>query len=137
MEAYWDNKILALENTTQLSKIAIKYPLQRYFKARNPFSNVHRLNEVVSTDPIFANCVSMDNKFRGAQVYYGLKLHCINVYGFWSKGEFPHNYWDFICEQGAPSTLRRDNAQEEKSFEVQNIQRQLYVKNEFSEAYNP
>ena len=107
-----------LKHTTQLAKTSITYPLQRHFKARNPFSNVHRLDEVVSTDPIFANCPSIDNKFTGAQVYFGLQSHCINVYGFKSKGEFPKNYKDFIREHGAPSTLRRDNAKEEQSEEV-------------------
>jgi len=102
-----------LKHTTQLAKTSITYPLQRHFKARNPFSNVHRLNEVVSTDPIFANCKSLDNKYTGAQVFYGLKLHCITVYGFQSKGEFPRNYQDFLREQGAPSFLRGDNAKEE------------------------
>ena len=58
---------LTLEHTTQLAKTSITYPLQRHFKARNPFSNVYRLNEVVSTNPICANCPSIDNKFIGAQ----------------------------------------------------------------------
>jgi hypothetical protein len=31
-----------LEHTTQMAKSSIRYPLQRHFKARNPFSNVHR-----------------------------------------------------------------------------------------------
>jgi hypothetical protein len=126
-----------LEHTTQLAKTAITYPLQRHFKARNPFSNVHRLNEVVSTDPIFANCRSIDNSFEGAQIFFGLKSHCINVYGFKLKGEFPRIYKDFIREEGAPSSLRRDNAKEEQSWQVQDIQRTLYVKDEYSEAYNP
>ena len=126
-----------MDHTTQLAKTDIKYPLQSHFKARNHFSNAHRLNEVVSTDPIFANCSSQDNKFIGAQIFYGLKSHCIDVYGFWSKGEFPHLYKDFLREQGAPSPLRRVNAKEEQSSQVLDIQRQLYIKDEFSEAYNP
>ena len=115
-----------LEHTTQLAKTSITYPLQRHFKARNPFANVHRLNEVVSTDPIFANCRSIDNCFTGAQVFFGLRSHCIDVYGLKSKGEFPRIYKDFIREQGAPSILRRDNAGEEKGIDVQEVQRSLY-----------
>ena len=127
---------LTLEHTTQMAKTNIHYPLQRHYKAMNPFSNVHRLNEVVSTDPIFANCPSIDNKFTGAQIYYGLKLHCVNVYGFKSKGEFPTNYRDFLRYEGAPSILRRDNVPEEQSHQVQEIQRNLYIKDQFSEEYN-
>ena len=61
-------------------------------------------------------------------MYFGLQSHCINVYGFKSKGEFPKNYKDFIREHGAPSTLRRDNAKEEQSEEVLRMQRQMYIK---------
>jgi hypothetical protein len=125
-----------LEHTTQLAKSSIKYPLQRHFKARNPFSNVHRLDETVSTDPIFANCKSIYDNFTGAQVYYGLSSHNIQVYGIKSKGEFPQTYRDFIREEGAPSTLRRDNAKEEDSEEVKGIQRNLLVQDQFSEPHH-
>ena len=73
-----------LEHTTQLAKTHVTYPLQRHFKARNPFSNVHRLDEVVSTDPLFANCPSLDNKFTGAQIFFGLK--CSKMLQLWKNG---------------------------------------------------
>jgi len=69
--------------------------------------------------------------------FYGLTSHSINVYGFHSKREFPRIYRDFICKNGAPSTLYRDNAKEEQSEEVQDIHHELYIKNQFSEPYNP
>ena len=125
-----------LEHTTQLAKTKITYPLSRHFKARNPFSNVHRLDEVVSTDPLFANCPSLDHGFIGAQVFFGLKSHNINLYGIKSKGEFPKVYKDFIRENGAPSTLRRDNAKEENSNAVLELHRELLIKDEFSEAHH-
>ena len=125
-----------LEHTTQLATSSIRYPMRRHFKSRNPFANVHRLEETVSTDPIFANCKSIDNHYIGAQIYYGLKSKHIDVYGIKSKGEFPRTYKDFIREQGAPSSLRRDNAKEEKSFEVMDIQRQFAIKDQWSEAYH-
>ena len=125
-----------LENTTQMAKTNIRYPLQRHFKSRNPWATVHRLDEIVSTDPKFANCKSMYHKYTGAQVFYGLKSHHIDVYGFKSKGEFPRVYKDFIREQGAPSHLRRDNAKEEQSEEVAEVQRKLIIKDQFSEAHN-
>ena len=126
-----------LRSTTQLARMVIRYPLRRHYKSHAPFLNVHRLDEVVSTDPMFANCPSLHHGFLGAQVFYGLTSHCINVYGFHSKGEFPRIYRDFIHENGAPSTLRRDNAKEEQSEEVQDIHHELYIKDQFSEPYNP
>jgi len=125
-----------LEHTTQYAKHSIRHPLQRHFKARNPFANVHRLNEAVSTDTIFANCASIFHRFSGLQVYWGLKSHKIDVYGIKSKGDFPATYRDFIREQGAPSILRRDNAREEASEEVTELNRTHIVKDQFSEPYN-
>jgi hypothetical protein len=78
-----------LDNTTQLARMVIRLPLRRHFKSRAPFLNVTRLDEVVSTDTMFANCKSLFHGFTGQQVYYGLKSHCIDIYGFKSKGEFP------------------------------------------------
>ena len=85
---------------------------------------------------MFANCASIFHRFSGLQVYYGLKSHKIDVYGIKSKGDFPSTYRDFIREQGAPSILRRDNAKEEASEEVTELNRTLIVKDEFSEPYN-
>ena len=114
-----------LNSTSQLARMVIRYPLRRYYKSRAPFLNVSRLDEVVSTDPFFANCPSLNSGYLGAQVFYGLTSHCINVYGFKSKGEFPIIYRDFIHKNGAPSTLRRDNAKEEQRKLLQRIQQQI------------
>ena len=78
-----------LNSTSQLARMVIRYPLRRHYKSRAPFINVSKLDEVVSTDPFFANCPSLNSGYLGAQVFYGLTSHCINVYGFKSKGEFP------------------------------------------------
>ena len=126
-----------LQCTTQLARMVIRAPLRRHFKPRAPFANVSRLEEAVSTDPKFANCRSLHHGYTGAQVFYGINSHCINVYGFKSKSEFPRIYKDFIREEGAPSILRRDNAKEEASEEVLQINRDLFIKDGFSEPYHP
>ena len=125
-----------LEHTTQLAKSSIKYPLRPHVKARNPWANVTRLQETVSIDPKFANCACMSTGFSGVQVFYGHKSHCIDVYGIKSKSQFPKIYKDFIREQGAPSALRRDNAKEERSEEVLDINRKMLVKDQYSEPHN-
>ncbi len=103
----------------QLKASSICYPMCRHCKARNPFANVHRLEETVSTDAIFANCKNIDNQYIGAQIYYGLKSKHIDVYGITSKGSSPlHTATSLMRDRGSPSVLRRDNAEEKKSFEV-------------------
>ena len=71
---------------------------------------VNRLDETVSTDPIFANCANIDDRFRGAQIFHGCKSHHIDAFGIKHKSDFPAVCKDFLRDQGAPGTLRRDNA---------------------------
>ena len=99
-----------------MAKSGIKQPMRCHFITRNPFPNVNRLDECVSTDPIFANCKSIDpgfggsHGFRGAGIYYGTQSHYINGYGIKNKSDMINTYKDFIREEGAPSSLRRDRA---------------------------
>lgn len=53
------------------------------------------------------------------------------------KGLFPDVYCDFIREQGCPFALRRDNAREECSAEILRIHRDMVIKDQFIEPYNP
>jgi len=117
--------------------------MKRHFVARNPLANVNGLDEVVSTDPIFANCKSVDpdstggsKGWTGAQIYYGVKSKHIDAFGITSKGDFPKTYQDFLRIQGAPSILRRDRAWEEDSEDVTEIQRSIISKDQFSEPYH-
>ena len=126
-----------LDVTTQNAKMILRTPLRRHIKSRLGFMQAKRLDETVSTDPMFANCKSLGSGYTGAQVFYGLKSTQIDVYGFHRKGEFPHIYRDFIREQGAPSALRRDNAKEEHSAAVDEIHRELLIKDQFCEPYHP
>jgi len=98
---------------------------------------VTRVDETVSTDPLFSNCKSIWHGFTAAQIFFGTKSHTIFVYGIKSRAEFPNVYKDFIRAQGAPSALRRDNAQEEKGEQVIDINREYMIKDEFTEPYHP
>ena len=127
-----------LQNTTQNAKMILNTPLRKHLQPRvGEFYHVKRLDEMVSTDPIFANCRSFHNNYTGCQAFYGVTSHMMNVAGFRSKGEFPNLYRDFLCNKGAPSILRRDNAKKETSAEVDEIHRELFIKDEWSEAYYP
>ena len=71
-----------------------------------------------------------------AQVFYGLKSHVINVYGMKSEAGVPKAYQDFIRDEGIPTVLRCDNSQAQKSEKVNEINRELLVKDGWSEPYN-
>ena len=125
-----------LRATTQLAKAIYRGNLRRHVKRRFPHL-AHRLSESVSTDTIFSNCKSAFHGHTCAQVYYGIRSHCINIYGMKTKGEMHHTLDDFIREHGAPSCLRRDNAKEEQNSDVQRILRNRVVKDEFTEPHHP
>ena len=95
-----------LHATTQMMKMIIRYPMQKHIKLRMPHLNVHRLEEVVSTDTMFSNCRSIYSNHTCAQVFFGLTSHVIDIYGMKSKGRFPNSYHDFIRENGSRSILR-------------------------------
>ena len=80
---------------------------------------------------IFSNVKSAFDGYTMAQIFYGCTIHCINVYGMKSKADFSFIYRDFIRDHGAPAILRWDNAKEENSPHIKDIQRELLIKDEF------
>ena len=126
-----------LQKTTQMAKMILNCQMRRHIKSRFPHMNVTRIDEPVSTDPMFSNCRSIHYNYTAAQIFYGTKSHATFVYGIKSKKEFPKVYKDFIREHGAPSALRRDNAKEEQSEEVKEINREFIIKDQLTEPYHP
>src|SRR5687768_10538461 len=95
--------------------------LERHIKPRFPHMNVTRINETVSLDPLYANCRSIYHGYTMAQIFFGTKSHTIYIYGIKSRAEFPNVYKDFTREHGVPSALRRDNAKEDQSEQMTDI----------------
>ena len=62
-----------LNCTTQLVKWHLRVPMQRHWKPRFPFMNVHRLREPVATDTFFASCKALGG-FTCAQVFLEYKV---------------------------------------------------------------
>ena len=60
-----------LSRTTQMAKMVIRYPLRRHVRSRMSFMRAQRLNETVSTDPMYANCRCLGHGYTGIQVFYG------------------------------------------------------------------
>jgi hypothetical protein len=125
-----------LENTTQIAKAVTNYPMIRHLASRFKLLNRFRLREIVSTDTIFSSVRAVGGA-RCAQVFYGLTSHHMDVYGMESKSRFPDVYKDFIRDQGVPSGLHRDNAPEQKSHIVTQLNREYEIKESFAEAGYP
>ena len=73
------------KKTTKMARMAIRHPMRRHVKARFPHMNVTRIDEPVSTDPIFANCKSIYHIYVVAQVFYDTKSHTVGIYGVKAK----------------------------------------------------
>ena len=99
--------------------------------------NATRIDEAVSTNPMFSSCRSIYYGYTAAQVFFETKSHIIYVYGIKFEGEFPKVYRDFIRDHGAPSALKRDNAKEEQSEAVKDINKKFIIKGQFTEPYHP
>jgi hypothetical protein len=125
-----------LQNTTQIAKAVTNYPMIRHLASRFKLLNRFRLREVVSTDTIFSSVRAVGGA-RCAQVFYGLTSHHMDVYGMGSKSQFPDIYKEFIRDQGVPSGLHRDNASEQRSHIITQLNREYEVKESFSEAGYP
>ena len=54
-----------------------------------------------------------------------------------SKGQVAEVYKEFIRDQGVPSGVNRDNASEQKSKKITEMNREYEVKESFSETGNP
>eukprot|EP00978_Attheya_sp_CCMP212_P027644 scaffold93094_cov33-Attheya_sp.AAC.1 len=90
-----------LAKTTQWAKTITHIPMRRHLKARNTCFNVKRLDESVSTDPIFSSYRDVYGATCG-QVFFGMSSKVFNIYGMRDKREFPKTYLDFIRHEGAP-----------------------------------
>ena len=71
--------------------------MKKHYQARFPWltDSYMRLNEIVSTDPIFSSVKGFKGE-RCGQVYYGLTSHTINVYPMKSKKDFLKTYKEFM-----------------------------------------
>ena len=127
-----------LENTTQWGKTITQYPMKKHHISRFPWNNRRRLREEVAMDTIF-----MANPgFCGstcAQVFVGLMSRMINVYPMPSKacGYVLKAYQDFMRYEGVPEGLHRDLAPEEKVEKIIDLNRQMMVRDTWSEQGHP
>ena len=126
-----------LDRTTQLATMILRNPLRRHVKYRAPARSVMRLDEEVSADPFFANVASIFHGYTGLYVFFCRKSRLIDAEGLKQKSQFPDLYLDFMRKWGVPKSLRRDNALEQCSEQVTEINRERGVKDTYSEPYNP
>jgi hypothetical protein len=76
-----------LENTSQLARTILWFPMWRHIKACFPWLHCNQLRETVATDTDFANVRAIGGA-TCAQLFYGVKSHMINVFRIKLESEF-------------------------------------------------
>ena len=61
----------------------------------------------------------------------------INIYGMKSESKIPDAYKDFIHDEGVPHILCQDNSQIQKGTRMTKINREYFVKDQFTEPEHP
>jgi len=95
--------------TTQLAVAQQRDNTRKHYKSPFGFLNRNRLDETVSTDWMYTSVKDVEGR-TGAQVFYGVKSHSINVYGGTKESDNIHALDDFGREEGIPAVMRSDNA---------------------------
>jgi hypothetical protein len=112
--------------------------MTKHHESRFPWDNRRRLSEDVAMDTIFMS-VSGYEKSECEQVFVGLISRMINVYPMKSKvhGNILRAYKDFMHYEGAPQSLHHDLSPEQKVDSIIDLNREMMVKDTWSEAGRP
>ena len=122
--------------TTQFARNAYRLPFRKHFKSRFPALNVHRRQEPVATDTVYADTPAIDDGATCAQIFVGRKSLVTDVYGMKTDKEFINTLEDNIRRRGAMDKLISDRAQVETSKKVQDILRALIIDDWQSEPHH-
>lgn len=107
--------------------------MHQHIKAQFPWLNCNFLRETITTDTYFANVHAMIGIATCAQVFYGVKLHMINIIGMKLESKMPKAYRDFIWEEGAPSILLHNNSQIQSSSWTTQVNQENFIKDKYME----
>ena len=92
----------------------------------------------MSIDTVFSTVTDFDG-YNCAQVFFGLISICLNPYLMPShkKGNIIKAYQDFMRYEGVPQCLHQGLAPEQKTDEIISINRDMRVKDSWSETAHP
>ena len=113
--------------TTQYARLPSGTHLKRSFKSANPAMNVHRRNESVACDFVYADTPAIDDGATAAVLFVGTDTLVTDIYGVKTDKQFVNTLEDNIRQRGAPNKLISDRAQVEVSKKVLDILRTLFI----------
>ena len=121
--------------TTQYARIPMSTHLTRHFKAPFPALNVHRRQEAVATDTVYADVPAVDCGHTQAQFYCGVDSLVCDAYGMKTDKQFVNTFEDIIQQRGAMDKLISDGAMVETRGRAQDLFRAYVIGNWHSEPH--
>jgi len=82
--------------TTQYARNVYCLPFRKHFKSHFPALNVHRHQEPVATDTVYADTPAIDDGSTCAQIFVGRESLVTDVYGMKTDKEFINTLEDNI-----------------------------------------
>eukprot|EP00957_Ditylum_brightwellii_P027190 2055073-Ditylum_brightwellii.AAC.1 len=126
-----------LDCTAQLAMGSLTHPpLWQHHKSRILQLNVPRLAETFATDALF----SLEPGLGGAtcaQLFVGTSLKLTKVFVIKTENEGPDAFEDLIWDNGAPYTLRNDNAKMQTGASFRKTLRKYNIRSENIEPHHP
>ena len=92
------------------------------------------ISGAVARNVKLANVPSIFHGYTGLYVFFCRKSRLIDGEGMKQKSQFPDLYLDFMRKWGVPKSLRRDNALEQCSEQITEINRERGIKDTYSEG---
>ena len=97
--------------------------------------NIHRWDEDVLMDEIFASVPAVDGSFKSAMAFFGCRSHVIHVEEMTRSKRLLQCLQNLITKHGAPRRIMADHAGCHESFSVPSYLWMLWIRLWFSEAY--
>eukprot|EP00957_Ditylum_brightwellii_P147392 11223810-Ditylum_brightwellii.AAC.1 len=111
-------------------------PFHQHHKSHTLQLNVPRLSETFATDTLFSSEVGLGG-ITCVQLYVGTQSKLTKVFGMRTESEGPQAFDDFIRDNGAPYTLRSNNAKMQIGISFKNILRKYNICSKHTKPDHP
>ena len=113
--------------TMQMGRLSNAVHLKEHCHSPNPALNVHRHQEPIATDYVYADVPAVDDGSMGAQIFVGMDSEVCDAQGLKSPKQFVNLLEDNIQKCGAMDKLVSNQVQTEIGQREQDIFQALFI----------
>ena len=111
----------------QVGRLSNAVYLREHCRSPNPALNVHRHQEPITTDYVYADVPAVDDGSMGAQIFMGMGSEVCDTQGLKSPKQFVNSLEDNIRKCGAMDKLVSDRVKTEIGQHEQDILQALFI----------